>query len=131
VRKQVAVSSGSGLLIESTLLAPVAIALLVWVSHGPGVTFDDSAANAALLIFAGPATALPLILFAIGARRLSFVTLAPLQYATPSFQFLLAIYFGETVTPLRLASFALIWLGLAIATWDVIARERARRKLTA
>jgi chloramphenicol-sensitive protein RarD len=131
VRKQVQVSSSSGLLIESTLLAPLAIALLVWISHGPGITFDDSVANAGLLILAGPFTAIPLILFAFGARRLSFVALAPLQYATPSFQFLLAIYFGETVTPLRLASFAFIWLGLAVATWDIVARERARRKLEA
>lgn len=133
VRKQVAVSSASGLFIESVLLAPVAIGLLFWVAHDTtqGITFDDSVSNAALLIFAGPATALPLILFAIGARRLSFVALAPLQYATPTFQFLLALAFGEQVTPLRWASFGLIWIGLAVFTWDVIARERARRKLLA
>jgi chloramphenicol-sensitive protein RarD len=133
VRKQVTVSSSSGLFVESVLLAPVAAALLFWVAaNAPqGITFDDSASNAALLIFAGPATALPLILFAIGARRLSFITLAPLQYATPTFQFLLALAFGEQVTPLRWASFGLIWIGLAVFTYDVIARERARRKLLA
>ena len=65
VRKQVTVSSGAGLLVESTLLAPIAIALLAWIAHGPGIAFDDNLGNASLLILAGPLTAVPLILFAI------------------------------------------------------------------
>jgi chloramphenicol-sensitive protein RarD len=129
VRKQAPVSSGSGLLIESAVLAPAAIALLFWTSHGPGLAFPKSMGNAAMLMLAGPFTAVPLILFAYGARRLSFVTLGPLQYATPTFQFLLAILYGEAVTPLRVVSFAFIWIGLGVFTWDVVARERRRRRM--
>lgn len=131
VRKQVNVSAASGLLMESAIVSPLAIALLVWVSHGPGLTFDDKLSNGLLLALAGPITALPLILFAFGARRLSFVVLGPMQFATPSVQFLLAIAFGEQVTPLRWVSFAVIWIALTIFMWDALQRERARRKLAA
>ncbi len=131
VRKQVEVSAASGLLMESLLVAPVAVALLVWTAHGPGLTFTHAPSNALLLALTGPITAVPLILFAYGARRLTFTVLGPLQFATPSAQFLLAVAFGEAVTQLRLASFALIWVALAIFMYDAITREQVRRKLAA
>ena len=131
VRKQVDVSAASGLLMESVIISPAAVALLVWVSRGPGLRFDDSFANGALLALAGPVTALPLILFSFGARRLSFTVLGPMQFATPSVQFLLAISFGETVMPLKWISFAIIWVALAIFMWDTLQREQMRRQILA
>jgi chloramphenicol-sensitive protein RarD len=131
VRKQVEVSAASGLFIESAIVAPPA-AMLIWsVAHGPGLHFGDSSGSMALLALAGPLTATPLILFAYGARRLSFTVLGPMQFATPSVQFLLAMAFGEPVTPLRWASFAIIWVALAIFMWDALSREAVRRKLEA
>jgi len=125
----VAVAAPVGLALESILLAPLAAGLLWFIADAHPLAFQQSGANALLLSVAGPITAVPLILFAYGARRLSFTTLGPLQYLTPSVQFFLAMAFGESVTPLRLASFALIWIGLIVFTWDAVARERGRQRL--
>ncbi|WP_205470725.1 hypothetical protein [Breoghania sp. L-A4] len=63
----------------------------------------------------GAVTAVPLILFAAGARRLPMKTLGVLQYLAPSIQFLLAVLvYGEALDVLRLTSFVLIWVSLAI-----------------
>lgn len=131
VRKQVDVAAASGLFWESVIVAPLAVGLLFWAAHGPGLSFDDSLGKGALLALAGVVTAVPLALFSFGARRLSFITLGPMQFATPSVQFLLALAFGETVTPLRWASFAVIWLALVLFMGDALARERTRRRLMA
>lgn len=129
MRKQVAVAAASGLFLESVIVSPIAIGLLIWVSHGPGLHFTDSPGHGALLAVAGVLTALPLTLFSFGARRLSFTALGPMQFATPSFQFLIALSFGEPVTTLRWVSFGVIWLALVIFMCDALAREQARRKL--
>ncbi|MBS0384894.1 MAG: EamA family transporter RarD, partial [Proteobacteria bacterium] len=73
---------------------------------------------------AGPATAIPLTAFAFGARRVSFTTLGLLQFLAPTLQFATGLAFGEPFTPLRAASFALIWIGLAFFSWDTIRRAR-------
>ena len=126
MRNLIALLTASFLLL---IVSPLAVGLLIWVSRGPGLHFGDSIGHAALLAFTGIVTALPLTLFSFGARRLSFTALGPMQFATPSLQFLLAISFGETVTPLRWISFGVIWLALIIFMWDALARERARRRL--
>ena len=100
---------------------------LWWLStQQAGLAFDDSAQNGVLLALSGVATALPLILFAFGARRLRFSTLGMLQFIAPTAQFFIGVAYGEPLTPLRVASFAVIWAGLALFTWDAIARERQR-----
>lgn len=124
VRKRAVVPAATGLFIETLLLLPVAVALLFWV--GPAtLAFDDSAGHATLLALAGPATAIPLTLFAFGARRLSFTMIGLLQYIAPSIQFLIGALAGEALTPLRIASFGLIWMGLALFSYDAWRRERA------
>jgi chloramphenicol-sensitive protein RarD len=75
---------------------------------------------ALLLAIAGPITAIPLMAFAFGARRVSFTTLGLLQFLAPTLQFLTGIAFGEEFTPLRAASFGLIWAGLAFFSWDTL-----------
>ena len=92
------------------------------------VAFDDSAHHALLLAIAGPVTALPLMLFAFGARRVSFVAIGLLQFLAPSIQFAIGLISGEPFTPLRALSFALIWMGLAIFSWDVWRRARWTRR---
>ena len=67
---------------------------------------------------------IPLTAFAFGARRVSFTTLGLLQFLAPTLQFATGIAFGEPFTPLRAASFALIWIGLAFFSWDTIRRAR-------
>jgi chloramphenicol-sensitive protein RarD len=124
IRKRAPVPAAAGLLIETLALAPVAIGLLWWVTQQAPLAFTAGRDQAILLALAGPATALPLMAFAFGARRISFTTIGLLQYIAPSLQFAIGIAFGEPFTALRGASFALIWLSLGLFSWDVLRRAR-------
>lgn len=105
-----------GLVVETALLAAPALAF--WVTReaagraafghaGPGVTL--------LLVFTGVATALPLLLFAAAARRVSLTTLGLLQYLAPSLQLLLGVWvYGEPFGRDRAVAFALIWTALGL-----------------
>ena len=131
VRKQAPVPAAGGLLAETLILAIPAALGLWWVStSAQGLTFDDSASNALLLSLSGLATAVPLILFSFGARRLKFSTLGMLQFMAPSIQFFIGWVYGEPLTSLRIASFVLIWIGLALFTADSVWRERQRVALS-
>lgn len=124
IRKRAQVPAAVGMLIETLALAPVAIGLLWWTAHHGGLAFSSGWDHALLLSLAGPATALPLMMFAFGARRVSFTTLGLLQFIAPTLQFTTGILSGEPFTPLRGLSFALIWAGLAFFAWDVLRRAR-------
>jgi chloramphenicol-sensitive protein RarD len=77
-----------------------------------------------LLLLTGPATAAPLIAFAYAVQRLRLTTIGMLQYISPSISFLLAITaFGEPINAVRLLSFALIWVSLAIYSADSFMRR--------
>lgn len=124
IRKRAPVPAAVGLLIESLALAPVAIGLLVWAASEAPLGFSTDWTTATLLAIAGPVTAIPLMAFAFGARRVSFVTLGLLQFLAPSLQFTTGILFGEEFTFLRGVSFALIWAGLGFFAWDTLRRAR-------
>jgi chloramphenicol-sensitive protein RarD len=80
------------------------------------------------LLFAGPLTAIPLLLFAAGARRITLATLGTLQYVSPTIQFLLGVtWFGEPLDPTRLVGFVLIWAALAIYSADGFLWMRRQR----
>ncbi len=89
------------------------------------MAFSAGWAPALLLALAGPVTALPLMAFTFGARRVSFTALGLLQFLAPSLQFATGIMFGEPFTLLRGVSFALIWAGLVFFAWDTLRRERS------
>lgn len=125
IRKRAVVPAAVGMLIETLALAPVAMGLLWWASQHGGLAFTQGWDHALLLSLAGPATALPLMMFAFGARRVSFTTLGLLQFIAPTLQFTTGLAFGEAFTPLRGLSFALIWVGLAFFAWDVLRRARS------
>jgi chloramphenicol-sensitive protein RarD len=73
----------------------------------------------------GPLTAIPLVLFAFGARRIPYSTVGLLQYIGPTIQFLLAIFvFHEPFTTERAVGFSLIWTALAIYAIDGVWRSR-------
>jgi chloramphenicol-sensitive protein RarD len=128
VRKQTAVDARAGLLIETGLLAPfVAVGLWVFAARG-GAVMGTGALDPLWLVLAGPVTAIPLILFAFGARRVRFSTLGMLQYVAPTLQFATGLAFGEVFTPVHAVAFGLIWTGLAIFTWDAVKRDQASRR---
>jgi chloramphenicol-sensitive protein RarD len=131
VRKQAPVPAAGGLFAETLILAIPAALGLWWVSTtAQGLTFDDSVSNGVLLALSGVVTAVPLILFSFGARRLRFSTLGMLQFLAPTLQFLIGWAYGEPLTVLRIASFVLIWIGLAIFATDSVLRERQRAALS-
>jgi chloramphenicol-sensitive protein RarD len=124
IRKRAAVPAAVGLLIETIALMPLALALLWWAAQAAPLSFGGGWDHTLLLALSGPATALPLVAFAFGARRVSFVTIGLLQFIAPTLQFMTGLAFGEPFTPLRAASFMLIWLGLALFAWDALRRAK-------
>jgi chloramphenicol-sensitive protein RarD len=128
-RKTVAADAVVGLLWETAILAPVAIAYLVLLELRGGGAFGTAGpAASALLALGGPVTAVPLVLFALGARALPLSTVGLLQYLSPSLQFLLAVLvFREPFTATHAAAFACIWTALAVLTWELRRRLRHER----
>jgi chloramphenicol-sensitive protein RarD len=120
VRKKVDVNSLHGLLVESLILLPIAVILLIIL---PGAKL--SANTWLLLSLSGVITAVPLLLFGAAVRRLQLSTLGFLQYIGPTLQFLLAIYvFHEPLNRVKLASFALCWLAIAVYVADSVLNKR-------
>ncbi|MFO1153535.1 MAG: EamA family transporter RarD [Rhodospirillales bacterium] len=122
LRKLAPAEALAGLFAETALLAPVALAyLLVLAAKGEGTFAADTIRLDLLLVLAGLVTALPLVLFVAGARRVRLVTVGLLQYIAPTGHFLLALFvFGETITLLHGLTFALTWVGLALYTADAL-----------
>lgn len=125
-RKTAPLGPATGLFAETAMLAPVALAYVVWSIATTGWGAHADPYTMLLLVFTGPATAVPLLLFAYAVQRLRLTTIGMFQYVAPSLQFLVAILlFGEELNGLRLLSFALIWLSLAVFSWDSF-RRRSR-----
>jgi len=129
-RKTVGADAVTGLLWETALLAPLAAGYLFLLARqGTGAFGPSAPATSLLLALGGPVTAVPLVLFALGARALPLSTVGFLQYLSPSIQFLLAVLvFREPFTPVHAATFAFIWAALAILTWDLRRRLRYERR---
>lgn len=120
LRKVASLGALEGLTLETLLLAPAAAAAMAWWWGGSPSSFPgpDLATNAWLLGL-GPATTLPLLLFAVAARSLPMATLGLLQYTSPSIQFLIGVtLFDEPFSLTRLVGFVLIWLALALYSVD-------------
>ena len=133
LRKRSALGSLAGLTVETALLTPVAGAYLLVLSiHGAGALGHASVWEQVGVLSAGIVTAVPLLLFAAGARRLPLTTLGLLQYLVPSLNFLLgAFLYHEPLTPARLVSFAFIWAALvlySVETWRQAQRSREARR---
>ena len=120
VRKKLDVNSLHGLLVESALLLPVAVILLI---IRPAANL--SANTWLLLSLSGVITAVPLLLFGAAVRRLQLSTLGFLQYIGPKLQFLVAVgVFHEPLNRIKLVSFALCWLAIAVYVADSVLNRR-------
>jgi chloramphenicol-sensitive protein RarD len=124
-RKTAKVGSASGLFVETLVLTPIAIGYLVFTFiRDGGVGLHADPGHLALLLLTGPATAAPLLMFAFAVQRLRLTTIGMLQYMSPTISFLLAIVvFNEPINAVRLVSFGLIWVSLAIYTADSFFRR--------
>ena len=125
LRKVTPVDSIEGLSIESFLLAPLALAWIVWLQQGGQGHFLSDWRTDLLLVLGGAVTATPLLLFTAAAKRLAYSTLGFLQYIAPSLQFLLAVLvFDEPLTTAHIVCFAAIWMALAIFVTEGIRNGR-------
>jgi chloramphenicol-sensitive protein RarD len=116
MRKLAPVGALAGLIVETTLLLPLAGGYLAWaVASGRAAFLAGQPTLDLLLLLAGPVTAFPLLCFAAAARRLSLSTLGFVQYLSPTLQFLLAVFlYAEPFDRARAVAFAFIWTALAV-----------------
>ncbi|MCS6772807.1 MAG: EamA family transporter RarD [Anaerolineae bacterium] len=126
LRKRAALESLPGLTLEMAMVSPVALGyLFVLGLLGEGTFGRADWSLHALLLAAGPVTAVPLLLFAAGIRRVALTTLGVLQYLGPSIQFLLGVFaYGEPFNLHRLIGFCLIWVAMAIFAAEGLLRYR-------
>lgn len=112
--------------VESAIAAPAAIAAIVVLeTAGYGHFVSSGTGHTVLTVLSGPLTAIPLLLFAIAAHRLSLVSLGLLMYLNPAMQLTWGVVVGnEPMPPGRWAGFALIWVALAVFSVDALVRAR-------
>ncbi|MBW8830382.1 MAG: EamA family transporter RarD [Burkholderiales bacterium] len=127
MRKTATLGALEGLALETMLLAPPALAMLAFsAARGESSFPADSALVNAMLIGIGPVTAIPLLLFAAGARRIRMSTLGILQYIGPTIQFGLGVWlFNEPFAGPRIVGFLLIWAALVIYSMEGLLQTSA------
>ena len=132
VRKTAPLPSLPALGLETAVLTPIAIIYFLFIEiNGNGHFFTDWK-TAGLLILSGAITAVPLILFGAGARRINLSTIGILQYITPTMQFLLGIFlYNETFTQTQFIGFSIIWAALIIYATDSLKNGRSQAKVAA
>jgi len=135
VKKRVGgtVDALSGLTLETAWLLPIAVGALVVLGVtglGGGLTFTSEGwPHAVVTVLTGPATAVPLLLFASSARRVSLSTLGLTQYLAPVMQLLVGVVVQhEAMPPARWVGFGIVWLALVVLTVDSFAAARASRR---
>jgi len=131
LRRTAALGAIEGFALEAALLAPLALGYLLWLWLDGSLVFAQSSTGMRLLLAcAGPATTVPLLLFAAGARRIPFSLLGILQYLAPTLQWMTGVFvFHEVFDPHKAAGFGLIWLALVIyaaeSAWVGLRQSRA------
>jgi chloramphenicol-sensitive protein RarD len=119
IRKRVVVGGMPGLFIETIVLLPVAIIYLVFLlSQGQAVFTTEGLGRDMLLVLAGPLTVVPLLFFALAARRLKLATVGMMQFIAPTIQFFVGVIYGEQLTVAHLVCFGCIWAAVLLFSLD-------------
>jgi chloramphenicol-sensitive protein RarD len=120
LRKMVAAEAGEGLFIETLIVAPLMFGAIAWLEmHGNGHLFSGTPLTILLLLIAGLTIIIPLTMFNFAARRIPLSTLGLIQYIAPTSTFTMAILVGEKLTFGGMMTFVLIWMGLALYSFDL------------
>ena len=119
LRKMMPVKPLVGLLVETLLLSPFAVVMIVvWNIDGTG-NIGGEWSNVILLVGAGVVTSLPLLWFTNAGKRLRYTTLGFIHYMTPSIQLVIGVYlYNEPFTSTHAVTFGLIWTGLIIYSFN-------------
>jgi len=127
-RKTLPIGPSQGFLLEVLLLSVPALCYIVYlIATGQDHFISSTGADTALLIGCGPVTAVPLLLFAFGARLLRLSTIGIMQYIAPTMVFLIAVLiFDEPFGATQAIAFALIWTALAMYSWSMFRGREVR-----
>lgn len=125
-RKTLPIGPSQGFLLEVLILSVPSLAYVVWLAlASEGHFASGNTTDTLLFMGSGIVTAVPLLLFAFGARLLRLSTIGIMQYIAPTIVFLIAVFiFGEPFDTTQAIAFGLIWAALAIYTWSMLAASR-------
>ena len=131
LKKQVQVSSAGSVAAETLVMSPVALMYLGYLSaNGESTFLSEGPSHTALLVVSGLVTALPLILFAQGAKLLPLSTVGMLQYMTPTMQLLWAVFITqEHMSTQRWIGFIIIWFAVALYMVDLVRMRKKSRRI--
>jgi chloramphenicol-sensitive protein RarD len=120
-KKTLPIGPSQGFFLEVLLLSVPSLGYVIWLQlAGKGHFFAGDTVDTTLLVCAGLVTAIPLILYANGAKLLRLSTIGIMQYIAPTMIFLIAVFaFGEPFDLVRLMAFCLIWTALALYSWSL------------
>lgn len=128
IRKQIVIGAMPGLFVETLVLFPLAFGWLAWLMAQQQASFaaDGPSSLSLLLMLAGPITVVPLLLFAIAARRLTLTSIGFMQFLAPTLQFCTGLYYGEELTTPHLVCFACIWVAVILFSLDAVRKGRKK-----
>lgn len=126
IRKRVVIGGMPGLFVETLVLLPIAMVWLGWMVRSGDVAFASDAEVTGLLLLAGPVTVVPLLFFALAARRLPLSTVGFMQFLAPTMHFGIAVYYGEVLTTAHMICFACIWSAVIVFSIDALRQKRVR-----
>ncbi len=126
-KRALPIGPAQGFFLEVLILFVPALAYSVWLQwSGAGHFVSTGATDTWLLLGCGLVTAVPLILYANGAKLLKLSTIGLMQYIAPSMIFVIAVFiFDEPFSATKLAAFVLIWTGLVVYTWSMLSAQRS------
>ena len=124
IRKNVAVGAMPGLFIETLIICPLALAYFYHITQGGFAIFaNNDSSMIGLLLLAGPITVIPLLLFAVAARKLRLTTIGMMQFLSPTMQFIIALFYGESLSVPSMICFSCIWLAISIFIYDAVTKK--------
>ena len=124
IRKNVAVGAMPGLFIETLIICPLALAYFYHITQGGFAIFaNNDSSMIVLLLLAGPITVIPLLLFAVAARKLRLTTIGMMQFLSPTMQFIIALFYGEILSVPSMICFSCIWLAISIFIYDAVTKK--------
>ena len=132
-KKKAGAGAVESLAVETMVLAPVALAYILYLTVAGTSNFTSHGSwHAVLIVSAGLVTAVPLICFGGAATRVSLTTIGLLQYVTPTVQFAIGVFlYGEPMPPLRWVGFGLVWVALILFTAESLTHHRRQLRLAA
>ncbi|KEC76236.1 UNVERIFIED_ORG: chloramphenicol-sensitive protein RarD [Rhizobium esperanzae] len=130
LRKTLPLGPNQGFFLEVLILSGPALLYILYLEYGSGLGhfYRTGLADTVLLLGCGVVTAVPLMIYANGAKLLKLSTIGIMQYIAPTMIFLIAVFaFQEPLGTARMIAFPLIWAGLFLYSWSMLKGSRGRR----